>query len=367
MRTPQRRIDPGVIRRLLRQPHRYEFFQAVRLLEQLFARRGNGAPEHALATRVSFRNTLALSFPPSELQAIEAGRVTPDMLESDAAFIAALEDGALDTVAITPTFFGLLGVQGALPLRYTEIVAEREAVWRDRAARAFFDIFSNRATALFYQAWKKYRLPFQYEVDNDRHYLPLLLSLAGAADKTLRHDLSGTPGPVHDEALAGYATAIRHRPVSAAYLQRVLADYFQAPMRVEQFVGNWYRVPPSQYSRLGGTNNVLGATALAGARVWQRDLRVRVWVGPMARKQYRNFLPGAPGALALRKMLIILCGATLEFEIKLILRREDVAGCTLGAQDSGRSAGRLGWDTFLCSRPAQHDRSDAQYTLAPLH
>ncbi|MGD7412281.1 type VI secretion system baseplate subunit TssG, partial [Ralstonia pseudosolanacearum] len=98
-------------------------------------------------------------------------------------------------------------------------------------------------------------------------------------------------------------------------------------------------------------------------RVWQRDLRVRVWVGPLGRAQYRNFLPGAPGALALRKMLTILCGATLEFEIKLILRRQDVAGCTLGAQDSGR----IGWDTFLCSHPAQHDRSDAQYTLAPLH
>ena len=63
MRTPQRRIDPGVIRRLLKQPHRYQFFQAVRLLEQLFARRGSTSSEHALATRVSFRNTLSLSFP----------------------------------------------------------------------------------------------------------------------------------------------------------------------------------------------------------------------------------------------------------------------------------------------------------------
>ncbi|MFX6760123.1 type VI secretion system baseplate subunit TssG, partial [Acinetobacter baumannii] len=71
----------------------------------------------------------------------------------------------------------------------------------------------------------------------------------GAADKTLRRDLSTTPGPILDEALAGYATAIRHRPVSAAYLQRVLSDYFQAPMRVEQFVGGWYRVPASQYTR----------------------------------------------------------------------------------------------------------------------
>jgi len=76
-----------------------------------------------------------------------------------------------------------------------------------------------------------------------------------------------------------------------------------------------------------------------------------------------NFLPGASGALALRKMLTILCGTTLEFEIKLILRHQDVTGSTLDNSNDGR----LGWDTFLCSRPAQQDRSDAQYTLAPLH
>ncbi|WP_354686759.1 type VI secretion system baseplate subunit TssG [Cupriavidus necator] len=363
MRTPQRRIDPGVIRALLRQPYRFEFFQAVRLLELLYARDGGGTPEQVLATRVRFANTLSLSFPPSELQAIEPAMALNGALDNDEAFAQALADGALDTVSVTPTFFGMLGAQGALPLHYTEIVAERETLRRDRAARAFFDIFSNRATALFYQAWKKYRLPFQHEVDRNRHYLPLLLSLAGMGDKTLRRSLSETPGVVHDEALAGYATAVRHRPVSAAYLQQVLADYFQADARVEQFVGGWYQVPASQYSRLGGTNNVLGATALAGARVWQRDLRVRIWLGPLARAQYRNFLPGADGALALRKMVTVLCGATLEYEVRLILRAQDVTGCQLGAEGSGR----LGWDTFLSSRPARHDRSDARYTLAPVH
>ena len=45
------------------------------------------------------------------------------------------------------------------------------------------------------------------------------------------------------------------------------------------------------------------------------------------------------------------------------LRQQDVTGSTLDNSNDGR----LGWDTFLCSRPAQQDRSDAQYTLAPLH
>ena len=132
MRTPQRRIDPGVIRRLLKQPHRYQFFQAVRLLEQLFARRGSTSSEHALATRVSFRNTLSLSFPPSELQGIEAESLTPDMLETDEAFIAALEEGALATegdviclaselVAEVTAATGIIGTETLATLKGTDI------------------------------------------------------------------------------------------------------------------------------------------------------------------------------------------------------------------------------------------------------
>lgn len=36
----KRRIDPGVAQQLLAEPHRFEFFQAARLLEQVFQRQG---------------------------------------------------------------------------------------------------------------------------------------------------------------------------------------------------------------------------------------------------------------------------------------------------------------------------------------
>ena len=40
MQTAQRRIDPGVAQQLLQQPHRFGFFQAMRVLEHLFSRQG---------------------------------------------------------------------------------------------------------------------------------------------------------------------------------------------------------------------------------------------------------------------------------------------------------------------------------------
>lgn len=250
-----------------------------------------------------------------------------------------------------------------MPLRYTEIVAEHESPWYDHAVYALFDIFSNRVTALFCLAWREYRLPFRYEVDSTRYYLPPLLSLAEAADKTLRRDFSTAPGFILDEALTGYVAAVQHRPVSTAYPQRMLSDYLQAPTRVEQLVGGWHCVPALQYTRLGNTNNALGTTALADERVWQRDLRARLQVGPLEHAQYRNFLSGASSASALRRVLTILYDTMPESEIKLVLHQQDVIGSTLDNNNDGR----LGWGTFLCSRPTQQDRSDTQYTFALLH
>lgn len=360
MQTPQRRIDPPVVERLLDEPYRFEFFQAVRLLEIAFGRKAGAdkrGRDDLFAKHVSFRNSMSLSFPPSEIQSALSFDAGDTALKDKPARTDALANGGLSRVEITPSFFGLLGSQGALPLAYTEQIANREQTHKDYAAREFFDMFSNRATALFYAAWKKYRLPLHYETDRDQRYLPLLLSLAGVSNDETRADLQGGRGALFDEAIAGYALAARHRPMSASYLQRTLSDYFGVPVRVEQFIGRWYDVPRDQLSVLGGVNATLGATALAGERVWQRDMRARLVVGPLSKKDYEAFLPGAGNALALERMLTLLAGVTLEYEVSLVLRRDEVSPSQLGI------AGRLGWDAFLCTQPARQDRSDACYEL----
>jgi len=361
MQTPQRRIGPGVIGRLLDEPYRFGFFQAVRLLEIWFSRQKDMRAEDVVAQCLSFRNTLSMAFPPSEIHALDAHSGDGAKLLEAIDRAAAIADGSLDKIHITPAFFGLLGGQGALPLHYTEQIAEREYAKRDRAAREFFDIFSNRATALFYAAWKKYRLPFQYETDRDERYLPLLLSLAGIGDAKSRGDLHAGLGALHDESLAGYATAARHKPISAAFLQNALSDYFAVPVVVQQFVGKWYDVPGDQLTTLGGVNATLGATALAGARIWQRDMRARLLVGPLSKADYEMFLPGAERARALERMLTVLAGVTLEYEVVLILRREHVGASQLSA------GARLGWDAFLSTRDSAIDRTDSRYELHVIH
>jgi type VI secretion system protein ImpH len=361
MQTAQRRIDPGVVEQLLDEPYRFEFFQAVRVLEKWFGQDASARPGDVVAQRMTFRTTLSLAFPPSEIHSALPYDEDGNALKDKPQRTAALVDDAIGKIDLVPAFFGLLGAQGALPLNYTEQLANREQSTRDRAAREFFDVFSNRATALFYAAWKKYRLPFHYELDRDERYLPLLLSLAGVGDAETRASLQRGEGAMFDEAIAGHALAARHRPMSAAYLQCNLSEYFKVPVRVDQFVGKWYDVPRDQLTVLGSVNATLGATALAGARVWQRDMRVRLVIGPLKKQDYEAFLPGAERASALERMLTLLAGITLEYEVKLVLRREDVGPSVLG------KGSRLGWDAFLCTHEVTEDRSDARYELHVIH
>lgn len=360
MPSTWRRISTGVVQRLLAEPQRFAFFQAVRLLELYFLRSSKDRAHDILPNRLRFRNSLTLGFPASEIEHLAAVSREEFPMETKAQQDISLRQGGVSGVEITPAFFGLLGPLGTLPTLYTEKIAERELYLRDKAARAFMDIFTTRATALFYEAWKKYRLPFQYELNREERFLPLILSFAGLGYSGLRRKMQGDDSPLYDESVAHYASAVAQRPVSAAWLQRLLSDYFRIPVRLEQFVGQWYTVPEEQRTALGGAHAHLGKTALCGQRIWQRNLRARLWLGPLSKEQFQHFLPGGQGARGLDKWLQLMTGNTLEYEIKPILRKEQVGSVQLGSQ---QQPARLGWDAFLCTYPSPHDRHDASYTL----
>jgi type VI secretion system protein ImpH len=357
MPTPQRRDVTGVIDRLLQAPQQFDFFQAVRLLNRWM---GVDAPNGQALSKLNFRNSLSMSFSPSAIEALTVHR----------------DGDGVARIDMTPAFMGMLGVNGTLPLFYTEMLAQRELYQKDHSGRAFMDMFSHRAVSLFYEAWRKHRMPIQFEADRRSRFLPLALSLAGLGQKGLRDRLGAGDGVVADESLAFYAGALQQRTLSARQLQQILQDYLTVPVRIEQFVGRWYQLPESgrfflgvnarQGAMAGGAlslgNGVLGRSAMLGERVWQRDLRMRIVLGPLNHRKFRRFLPGEAGARALKALLTMLSGVSLEYEINLQLQRDDVQGATL---DSNRpaTAFRLGWDTFLQTRSANEDRADVCYDI----
>ncbi|UCV02001.1 type VI secretion system baseplate subunit TssG [Dechloromonas denitrificans] len=348
MRTPQRRVDPGIVEHSLQEPERYEFFQLVRLYEMVFKKEARAFGGDAVSERIRFRNSLRLGFAPSQVDAMQP------RYRRDA---AGLETAELEQVEITPSFMGMLGVNGTLPIHYTEQVIHHERFKRDASGRAFLDLFTNRAVGHFYRAWKKYKLPVQYETDRRNRFLPLVLSLAGLGFDALRERMSTAPGAINDESVAFFAGLLRQRPVSAETLEKALGGYFREKVVVEQFVGRWYVVPIEQRSTLGGKNAVLGSNTLVGERVWQRNLRIRIHIGPLTHERYMAFLPKGEMAAGLEKILTLATGGQFEYEIRPILRAADVKPLALGKGQGGR----LGYDTFMLTRPAKSDRSDTSY------
>ena len=163
-----------------------------------------------------------------------------------------------------------------------------------------------------------------------------------------------------DESIGYFAATLRHRPTSAVQLARVLSEYFGQPVRTEQFVGGWYAVPLAQQTVLGSPTAVLGSGAMAGGRVWQRDLRLRLVVGPLDQDGFDAFLPGASAALALASLVTMFTGVTLEYEVRLVLRAADVKAV---AMTPGQRTGRLGWDAYLVDGPQSRDRQDVHYGI----
>lgn len=351
MPAPQRRQTTGVIEQLLREPQQFGFFQAVRLLERWLA-----TPEGL--DKLNFRNSISLGFPVSEIESLLVHRRAGGQPAEHAA-----DPQDIERIDLTPAFMGLLGVTGTLPLHYTESLAQRELYQKDHAARAFMDVFSHRAVMLFYQAWKKHRLHIQYEGDRRQRFMPMALALAGIGQKSLRGRLDTERTGVADEALAFYAGTLQQRTLSAHQLQQVLQGYLDVPVALEQFVGRWYTLPEAGRHYLGRPGRGgLGQSAMLGERVWQRDLRMRIVLGPLDHVRFRRFLPGAPGALALRELLTLLNGVSLEFEVNLRLHHDEVRGSALDSKRSVTEA-RLGWDTFLQTRPANEDRADVRYDI----
>jgi type VI secretion system protein ImpH len=347
----------------------FDFFQAVRLLERLAPQRqpvGRVAPPRAEAVR--FRAHLSLTFPPSAIYELDRPSET------------------LPLPSMVVTFLGLIGPSGVLPRHYTELLLrlDRETKGPERyALRAWLDLFNHRWISLFYRAGEKYRFYLPYERGEYARKEPdpftrSLFSLVGLGLPPLRNRLRVSAweestgqervlARIDDLALLYYGGLLSHRPRCAVALETLLQDYFQLPIRVRQFQGQWLVLDPANQSRMGGAdgNNQLGVTLVAGERVWDVQSKIRIRVGGLRYDRFLEFLPDRAPVFE-RKAFFLLChlvrlyvGPELDFDVQLILKAEDVPPCQL--QDGAGIGPHLGWNTWLGTGKPLRDADDAVF------
>ncbi len=313
---------------------------------------------------VRFRAHLSLSFPPSTIYEVERPKA-PDL-----------------PPLMTVTFFGLTGPTGILPRHYTEMLIrlDRETRGPERyALRTWLDQFNHRLISLFYRAWEKYRFFIPYErgealrAESDT-FTQMLFSFVGLGTPALRQRLrvtarveeAGQPrervlAEIDDLALLYYGGLLAQRPHTAVGLAALLRDYFELPLQVQQFHGQWLRLDADSQTRLGAANCEMGLNMVAGERVWDVQSKLRLRLGPLRREQFDAFLPDR-AAITERKAFFLLVqlarlylGPDFDFDVQLVLRKEDVPSCQLAPDGLGP---RLGWNTWLSSQPRKLDAAD---------
>jgi type VI secretion system protein ImpH len=353
-------LEPGVIDRLLSEPYRFEFFQAVRVLET-WLRQNGVAHGDVLADYLRFENRLSLAFPASEIAALAP--VATRAVDSGADLLQALREQQLEHIAITPAFMGFLGSNGVLPLHYTQRIAAHEHEQKDSAPRAFFDMFSTHSLGFFYQAWARHRPECMIDAEGGDGFLPLLLAIAGHG----AHDADGAPGAepdeaeIADEVLAFHAAQLSRRAVPACTIAGTLTEYFDVPFELQQLVGCWEELPADDQAQVDVGNVGLASGVLLGGRIYRRDTRARLRIGPLDREQFEQFLPGGMAARALEQLLGTFCGAGISFEVRLILDRREVRSATLASDGQAR----LGLDAFVLEAAPRDHREDIRYLLRP--
>ena len=174
-----------------------------------------------------------------------------------------------------------------------------------------------------------------------------LLSLLGLGTEGMRDRQT-----VSDDLLIYYSGLLAQRPRSAQALQQILSDYFDVPVAIEQFSGGWYRLDPETQCRLAEENTdsgELGFGAVVGDEMWNQQSRVRIVFGPLSLERYADFLPDGQSFKPLQSWVRFFSNGEWDFELKLILDREQVPACTLGAD--GIPAPQLGWVSWVKSAP----------------
>jgi type VI secretion system protein ImpH len=304
----------------------FNFYQAVRVLAILAPGEARDSAHDAVPVR--FRSRMGFDFPGSDIEHIapaSGNQQLPEMLVN---------------------FIGLAGAHGPLPAVYTEQLLRQG----DSALRDFLDIFNRRLILLVYRVHEMHHpelTPTSPEQGLAANHLYAFFGLGRDPDSSGRNRLA-----LPDRALLDYSGLLAHRPHSASGLERLLSDYFQVEVVVDQFAGAWHQLSEDQWTRLGvsqGRNQRLGDGAILGKRVWDQHAGVTIGLGPVDLETFKSFLPNGAAYRPLCDLARFYLGEEFDFSFKLLLEADQTPWAAIAGAEGARAdvsaleLGRLAW------------------------
>jgi len=310
--------------RLARKSSSFDLFQAMRRIEQAFPdkpRLGDGM--RPVDEPFRFAQEPSLIFAPAPVAAFERP-----------------ENGALPR--LVQRVFGFLGPNGALPIHLTEYARERQLYNGDRTFSRFLDMLLHRFGLFFYRAWARTQPVVALDRPADAPIVRHIGALFGLIEPaTRRRDALG------DFPKLFFAGRLARSVRDADGLEAWLTLQFGGPVRVDQFQGHWMGLGREERSRLQRDGQpALGRGAVLGKSVWDVQHKFRIVIGPLSWERFAALLPDGQPLAQLRALVRQYVGFEFAWDLRLILKRDEVPSWTLASGRDGRT-GRLGRTAWL--------------------
>ncbi len=301
-------------------PWRWNYFQALRLLDCL----NPDLPRLGQARRpadepVRLGQEPALDFAPASLARLVPGH------------------GAVPP-RISVRFFGLFGPNGPLPLHLSEYARNRLLHAGDASLARFADLIHHRFLSLFYRAWAQAQPCVSLDRPGQDRFARYVGALCGLGLDSLR-GRDALPDPAKLHHAAGLSRQVRN----AEGLAGLLSDCLGLPVAVEPFVGHWMDLRERDGLRLGSRGQ-LGQDAVLGHRVWDRQHKFRLQLGPLSLSDYADLLPQTRGLALLAAAVRNYAGLEYDWDLRLLLGADSVPRLALGGVQ------RLGYSSWLGRR-----------------
>ncbi|MEZ5796357.1 MAG: type VI secretion system baseplate subunit TssG [Paracoccaceae bacterium] len=240
---------------------------------------------------------------------------------------------------------GLFGPEGVMPLHMTRWIQARQSErWfsqgsagKAKADTTFLDfcnMLQHRQLAFYWRAWGDLHPEVGVELASGGRTMAMLQALAGVGLPGLREANQRTADP--DLALR-QATSLGQQVNGVERLTGYLADLLKVPVRLVEFVGHWMEIPQGLQTRLGQAHCGLGRGAMVGARVFQRQDRAELRLGPLELSRYLALIRDARALQAIRRAIRFVAGADIEYDLRLVLARAEVPEPRLGQCALGRT------------------------------
>lgn len=329
-----------------------DFFAFVRWVEGMLPEMPRvGASRRLSEDPLVFHQTIHPGFAPSTVKAVRS------LPERDTGGPVGRMEGY---------FLGLLGPSGPMPLSLTEYVwsrsqgvphpdriapitnAQVSIHRRDTSLEDFFNIFNHRFISFLYRAWATARKAADYDRPDEARFPAFTGSFFGLGMDGMRNRLN-----VADEAVTYFSGHFSNRSRHPEGLAAIASDYFATAASVTENVGHWLDIPQDEQCSLGSGNMLsLGAGVVIGGRIWDRQLRFRLTLGPMPLATYQKLFPGSASLDALRDLVKFYTHRELFADVRLVLDHKEYPGCSLG------SGARLGLSSWLHATPPSKHLDD---------